>query len=159
MNPFSQGQEACFIMRALLLILALFAVTVTGQPASAQSTQDIIFQEIEKRLIRETLGRDADKMIYGSKNKKGKWKNKGKGRGRGASGGGRGGGLPPGLQMQLERNGTLPPGLAKKALPPGLARKLGAPPPGTRRYIVNNDVVLIREATNLILDVIIDAFK
>ncbi len=150
-------------MRAILFVLALFVVTVTAQPASAQSMEGIFFKEVEKRLIRETLGRDAEKMLYGDTRKKGKWNKKGrgknKGRGKGAKNRGASGGLPPGLQKQLERNGTLPPGLAKKALPPGLARTLGASPPGTRRYIVNNYVVLIQEATNLILDVIVDAFK
>ncbi|MDH5749741.1 MAG: RcnB family protein [Rhodospirillales bacterium] len=145
-------------MRTLLFVLALFAVAATGQPVSAQSTQDIIFKEMEKRLIRETLGRDAEKRIYGSQAEHGKKAKNGRGKGKHKNKG-RNGGLPPGLQKQLARNGTLPPGLAKKELPPGLSRELGPPPPGTQRYIVNNDVVLIQEATNLILDVITDVLK
>lgn len=62
--------------------------------------------------------------------------------------------LPPGLAMQIQRNGILPPGLAKRNLPPGLASRLPALPPGQQRLIVGNDVVLVERATGLILDVL-----
>lgn len=68
------------------------------------------------------------------------------------------GDLPPGLQKHLEKNSTLPPGLAKRELPDDLYRRLGPPPKGTGRYIVNEDVVLIEEATGVVLDIIENAF-
>ena len=62
--------------------------------------------------------------------------------------------LPPGLARQIQRNGTLPPGLAKRDLPPDLASRLPALPPGQRRLIVGNDVVLVERTSGLILDVL-----
>jgi hypothetical protein len=64
--------------------------------------------------------------------------------------------LPPGLQRQIERNGTLPRGLATYDLPVDLLDRLPPATPGTRRVIVGNDVILIREGTRYILDVIKD---
>jgi hypothetical protein len=61
--------------------------------------------------------------------------------------------LPPGLAKQLRRNGRLPPGLQKKALPGDLAALLPGLPPGHRYAAVGNDVVLIEQATGLILDI------
>ncbi len=143
-------------MRFLLGLIFVFALAVAA-PAGAQKLPtakevgNIIFKEVEKRAIEEFFGKKAADAVTGGK--KGK-KNKGKGRGRG-----RGGGLPPGLQKQLEKNGTLPPGLAKRELPPGLQGKLGATPPGTERVIAGNDVVLLEKATGKILDVITDVLK
>lgn len=54
------------------------------------------------------------------------------------------------------RNGTLPPGLATYDLPDKLRVELPPPAKGTRRVIVGNDVILIREGTRLILDVLKD---
>ena len=64
--------------------------------------------------------------------------------------------LPPGLSRQIQRNGTLPPGLQTYDLPPDLIGRLPPAPGGTRRVIVGNDVVLIRQGTRYILDVIKD---
>lgn len=61
--------------------------------------------------------------------------------------------LPPGLAMQLERNGRLPPGLDGRALPEDLERRLPRRV-GTRRVILDNDVVLIEEGTRVILDIL-----
>lgn len=68
------------------------------------------------------------------------------------------GGLPPGLQKQLDRNGRLPPGLEGRALPPGLAKKLPYRE-GTYRRVIDNDVYLIQRGTNLILDIIRDVIR
>lgn len=51
-------------------------------------------------------------------------------------------------------NGTLPPGLSKRALPPGLASRLGPIPAGTERVIVGGDVALIDIATGVIIDIL-----
>jgi hypothetical protein len=67
--------------------------------------------------------------------------------------------LPPGLQRQLENNGRLPPGLAKRDLPTELEAQ---PPPlqeGTERLIVDNDVVLIHQATGVVLDMLRDIVR
>lgn len=66
--------------------------------------------------------------------------------------------LPPGLARQLTERGTLPPGLAKRDLPADLAGKL--PRRGkTSRVIVDDDVVLIDNATERVLDVIGDVVR
>lgn len=65
--------------------------------------------------------------------------------------------LPPGLQRQLERNGKLPPGLEKRALPDDLLRALPVRHSDLDRVIVDNDVLLIRRGTDLILDILENA--
>lgn len=87
-------------MRHLLLgmMLALIAVTALAGPGRAQSAADIVFSEVERRLILEYFGHPP----------------------KGAPGGK---GMPPGLAKQ----GKLPPGIAKKALPADLLRRLPAP--------------------------------
>lgn len=67
--------------------------------------------------------------------------------------------LPPGLARHLQRHGTLPPGLQKRTLPEGLEARLPRLPHGQERVIVDNDVVLIEEATGLILDIIEDVIR
>jgi hypothetical protein len=64
---------------------------------------------------------------------------------------------PPGLQSSLARHGTLPPGLAKKALPTDLDRLLPRPAYGTERTIVDGNVLLVQIGTGLILDVLENA--
>ncbi len=64
--------------------------------------------------------------------------------------------LPPGLQNQLEQNGTLPPGLTKRQLPHALENQLPPPQAGTERVITGNDVVLIHRATGVVLDILKD---
>ncbi|MFA7429296.1 MAG: hypothetical protein WCZ23_03965 [Rhodospirillaceae bacterium] len=61
--------------------------------------------------------------------------------------------LPPGLAKQLDRNGRLPPGLEGRALPDDLERRLPRRA-GTKRVIVDNDIVLIEDGTRLVLDVL-----
>ena len=62
--------------------------------------------------------------------------------------------LPPGLARQLEERGTLPPGLAKRELPPELTSRLPEPEPGQDRVVVDDDVVLVDEATGVVIDVL-----
>lgn len=64
--------------------------------------------------------------------------------------------LPPGLEKKLMRGGTLPPGWQKKIspFPDELSARLGPLPVGHRRVLYGNTALLIRDATNLILDVI-----
>jgi hypothetical protein len=62
--------------------------------------------------------------------------------------------LPPGLEKHVERTGQLPPGLQKRGLPPDLEARLSPLRAGARRVIVDRDVILIDEATNVVLDVL-----
>ncbi len=94
----------------------------------------IIFGSLERDLIRNFLGGPA-----GKKFKAKKFKHKS---------------LPPGLAKQLHRNGILPPGLRRNYLPPGLTSRLPGLPPGHARVLVGNDVLLIQQATGLILDIL-----
>ena len=93
-----------------------------------------IFSQIERNIIKDFLG-----VRGGKKFKAKKFKHKS---------------LPPGLAMQLRRNGILPPGLRRNYLPPGLSSRLPGLPPGQARVLVGNDVLLIQRATGLILDIL-----
>ena len=90
-----------------------------------------VFGSLERDLIRNFLGSPTGRKF------KGRYK-----------------GLPPGLAKQLRRNGTLPPGLRRNYLPPGLSSRLPGLPPGQARVLVGNDVLLIQQATGLILDIL-----
>ena len=137
-------------MRILLILTFLFAVA--APPAQAQ-TADVtgeVFSAIEKKIIEDFFGEQAADAVSGTKKNKKNKKNKN------AKNKGKSGELPPGLQMQLEKNGRLPPGLAKKELPPGLAKRLGSTRTGLERLIIDDDVVLVEEATGIVYDIIKD---
>lgn len=146
---------------AIVLICAIIAAAAAPVPAGAQTpgmtqpggTVQAVFDEIEKRIIREHFGKKAD---AGEDEKK---KKQGKGHGKGKSGSmppglAKRGSLPPGLQRQLDKNGRLPPGLAKRELPADLHFKLKPAAPGTERAIIDDAVVLIERATGKVLDAI-----
>ena len=162
-------------MRLILIALGLAAFvgsaaaqTTSGTAGQQPNVADIVFSELEKRLLRDYFGQGKSATDSADKKKKGESKStkaKGKGKGKGGRGGGLPPGLakkdslPPGLARQLERNGTLPPGLATRDLPTDLKAKL--PPTGAsrERVIVENDVVLIERATGRILDILKDVIK
>lgn len=54
----------------------------------------------------------------------------------------------------MAKRDTLPPDLAKRDLPSGLERSLSRLPRGRRRSQIGDDIVLIEEATGLILDIL-----
>ena len=142
----------------LLLALALLAgmaapPAVMVASAQSQSAADAVFNEIEKRLIRDFFGVKVPKTNEG-KGKKDKSAKQGKS-GEMPPGLAKRDSLPPGLQKHLERDGKLPPGLEKRNLPPDLEGKLRKRK-GQDRVIVGNDVVLIERATGLVLDILID---
>jgi hypothetical protein len=156
-------------MKQLLTILLFLTI---GFPVLAQAESkkidnvnnvilETVFNEAEKVIIEDYFGKkkvgenDKDKAEEKDKDNKGKSKAKGKSK-KDGPGPAKKGALPPGLQMQLEKNGRLPPGLEKRALPPGLAGKLPPRKNGTERVIVENDVVLLEAETGLVLDVIKD---
>lgn len=123
-------------MRRLLLATLLFAL-LSPWGAQAQSFSDRDRREIEKwfHIAREVTGTPER---HGGKHK----------------------GLPPGLAKRdslppgLAKRDTLPPGLASRALPNDLERRLSRLPHGMRRNQVGNDIVLIEEATGLIIDIL-----
>ncbi len=150
-------------MRILLILTFLFAVS--APPVQAQTTDVIgqVFSAVEKKIIKDFFGKQAADAVLGTKkNKKDKGKkNKnakegGGNKNKNAKSKGMSGELPPGLQKHIEKYGTLPPGLAKKELPPGLAKRLGSTRSGLERLIVGDDVVLVEEATGVVLDIIKD---
>jgi hypothetical protein len=64
--------------------------------------------------------------------------------------------LPPGLQKQLNKNGKLPPALAKRYLPNELEDRLSPLPRGYVRLKVGGDIVLMNKNTEVIVDIIHD---
>jgi hypothetical protein len=68
--------------------------------------------------------------------------------------------LPPGLQRQLQRNGTLPSGLQKRVQPLPFALEQQLPPVwgGMRRVILAGNVILLELNTARIVDLIRDVF-
>jgi hypothetical protein len=65
--------------------------------------------------------------------------------------------LPPGLQRQLVRNGTLPPGLEGRIqpLPVKLRKRLPQPPDGVE-IVVGSRVLAVHVQTSKILDLVAD---
>jgi hypothetical protein len=65
-------------------------------------------------------------------------------------------GLPPGIAKNLARGKPLPPGIAKRYLPNSLLTQL--PRPGYEWLVVDNDILLVLAATDIIVDILSDAF-
>lgn len=67
--------------------------------------------------------------------------------------------LPPGLERQLQENGTLPPGLQKKVqpLPVELERQMRRLPTGYRRVVIAGNVIMMNEKTAAIYDIVRNA--
>jgi len=126
---------------ALSLFAALVAAPVPG-PARA-GTAEIVFDAAERTIIANYYG-------GGGSGGGGKGKNKGNKGGRGQGVGSQG--LPPGLA----KKGKLPPGIAKRQIPSTLASQLPPPPKGFERVIVDNDILLIEIATQVVHDVLTD---
>lgn len=126
-----------------------------GAPgAQSPSVADIFLGELEKRIIGDYYRRHLyawEQSPEGHEYKKHKKKNKRKGLPPGIA---KKGALPPGIAKQLARNGQLPPGLDYHPLPPDLIVQLPPLQPAYRYVIVDNRVMLIQAASNLILDVL-----
>jgi hypothetical protein len=126
------------MIRALVLAAAALSagalapnLALAKPPQREQaSVVDIVFTEVEKRLIREyyaTRAVDVDN-------------------------------LPPGIRKRLARGKPLPPGIAKRFLPGELEGQLPVHA-GTVRRVVGDDVVLVAAATGVVLDILFDAIK
>ncbi|NIJ42429.1 hypothetical protein FHS78_002723 [Parvibaculum indicum] len=61
--------------------------------------------------------------------------------------------LPPGIAKNLQRGKPLPPGIAKRYLPSALQAQLPSRD-GYERLLVGNDVLLVKAATGIIVDVL-----
>jgi len=117
---------------------AAFAVVAWAGAGGTADAQEIGFDLKEKQIIVDFFGGASDPG-----KSKGK-KNKGRGVGNQ--------GMPPGLA----KNGKLPPGIAKRQLPSALLAQLPPPPKGFERVIVDNDVLLVDIATQIVHDVLTD---
>ena len=138
------------MMIRILPIFALLAGLILTYPpvtagAQTENLANVVFDEIEKRVIRDFFG-----VKRTEKKKRGK---KGGKSGNMPPGLAKRNSLPPGLEQQLQRFGTLPPGIAKRNLPPELAARLPKRA-GVDRVIVGNDVLLVQRATGVILDIL-----
>lgn len=130
--------------------VGLFAFVV---PSSAD---DASFTKTEQQIIREVLQqtgvipdeRDGVRVERESKAHRDKGKNGKTGLPPGLA---KKNGLPPGLAKREQ----LPPGLAKRDLPPDLESRLPRRTT-TKRVIVDDDVILIENGTEIVLDVIRD---
>ncbi len=126
----------------MAVMAAAFAVSACIGAASPAGAVEIAFSAKEKSIIAsfyDSHGGNPDK----GKDKK----NKNKGVGNQ--------GMPPGLAKQ----GKLPPGIAKRQLPGSLVAQLPPPPKGYERVIVDNDVLLVNIATQIVHDVLTDALR
>ena len=121
------------------------SMVMAGDMASSvvEKAVDAGFSELERQIIERYFGGypDSEKEVKDETTSGKKDKHKG---------------LPPGLERQLQRNGTLPPGLAKRELPRNLEQQLPEPAEGFERTIVENTVVLVEKATGRIADIIED---
>ncbi len=134
--------------------IAGYSDTVSASTLSDKEIAETVFSEIEKRVIEEFFGKPKNTQT--SKGKSAKKNKEKKGLPPGLA---KKKELPPGLARQLERNGTLPPGLAKRDLPEDLHARLPSRSKTYERIIVGADVLLIRRGTNLILDILKDIVK
>jgi len=169
-------------MRSLLQLSAgiLFAGLTGVAPCAAQSEPGaagtgtaqsagpsvgaIIIDEAARRILHDYYARNANAWVVANPDQEGpdqegpdqggnskKQKNKHKTLPPGIA---KKGTLPPGIAKQLVRNGHLPPGLEYRDLPPDLIVQLPPVAPAYRYVIADDRVMLIRAATNVILDIL-----
>jgi hypothetical protein len=120
---------------AALAAVPLFAAggaAAKGPRREAPDVADVVFSEIERRLIREYYVQRAPAAGQDS--------------------------LPPGIRKKLARGKPLPPGIAKRMLPSDLDARLPVRA-GAVRQVIGSDVVLIAVATNIVLDILFDVIK
>jgi hypothetical protein len=125
----------CFMTLAVALAFAaLMPLHADAKPLrhDQPSVLEVVFTEIEKRLIREYYAEHAHATPVDS--------------------------LPPGIRKRLARGKPLPPGIARRFLPGELEARLPAHA-GTVRRVVGRDVVLVAAATGVILDILFDVIK
>jgi hypothetical protein len=147
------GRRQALLFGALGLLSSAGLGIIVSSRAQAQDAVDIFIGELEKRLMRDYYERqlrsweDSDEGRAYQKGKKKKYKSLPPGLAKKGK-------LPPGLAKQLARNGHLPPGLEYRGLPQDLMVQLPPLDPHYGYVIVDNRVLLIQRASNLILDVL-----
>jgi hypothetical protein len=145
---------------AMIAVVAAAALPAraSADDLSAAEVATIVLSTVEKRIIGDYYRRQyvawVETESTGNGNGKGKGKNK---HGALPPGLAKKGTLPPGLAKQLARNGTLPPGLQKRALPHDLLVQLPPQPAGYQLVLVDDRVMLVQAATNVIMDVLVVA--
>lgn len=127
------------ILRIALVALAAAALTAHAQPGKGNSRGQQQQQQSDTNVSVNIVFGDRDRAIITDYY-------------RSAGGGPKS--MPPGHAKQLARNGTLPPGIAKKQMPGDLIGRLPPVPRGYDRVIIGSDVVLIQISTNTIMDII-----
>ncbi|MGH6933978.1 MAG: hypothetical protein ACREEE_16295 [Dongiaceae bacterium] len=140
------------ILRALWLVMivaGLVAAQAEADDLTSADVASIVLTQIERRVIGDYYQRNYDAWV--AEEGQGSKKNK-KNKNGLPPGLAKREQLPPGLEKQLTRNGHLPPGLEARNLPDDLLYQLRRRPTGYRFGIVDNKVLLIESATNLILD-------
>ena len=155
-----------FYLKTALPVICLALACLFAGPAQAGQVDmtDVIFKEVEKRLIREYYSGKNDNRYGRHDDGKSHAKKRGKGK-HGKKSKNVKGGLPPGLAKRkhlppgLAKRKRLPPGLAKRSLPNDLNDILPMPARGTERVIIDNNVVLIQKATSIVLDILLDAVE
>jgi len=131
--------------------------------SAVPSVGDIVIDEAARRILHDYYARNANAWLVANPDQAGpdqagpdqgngkNHKNKHKNLPPGIA---KKGALPPGLAKQLVRNGHLPPGLEYHQLPPDLIVQLPPLTPDCRYVIADDRVMLIRAATNVILDIL-----
>jgi hypothetical protein len=148
---------ASVLNRRSFLITAVPALALLGglgaDKVQAESIDDIFIGELEKRLIASYYHRQLVAYQQSPEYQKGKGKNNHKHKGL-PPGLAKKGKVPPGIAKQLARNNHLPPGLEYRPLPHDLIVQMPPLQPGYIYRIVDDRVLLIRAASNVILDVL-----
>jgi hypothetical protein len=140
----------------LYAFLAALMIAPVAAPQARSSIADAVFTAIERQILWDYYRDHPDWFVHSDwadddfdegKGKKGK-----KGLPPGLA---KKNGLPPGLAKQLARNGTLPPGLAGRALPHDLLVRLPLRPDNHEIMFLDDRALLIDRSTNLILDLLL----
>ena len=143
----SPASARCIVLSTLVVSLCLTGCEITP---STQASGRVVVESDNARVEVSFNERDRQRIHgYYAQHKKGK----GKGMPPGLAKKDR---LPPGLEKQVQRNGTLPPGLEAKRLPGDLERELSPLPGGYVRVRVGANIVLMDERTRVVFDVIYD---
>lgn len=139
-----------FLVTAGPALMLFFGLSAGSVQADSIDVGDIFIGELEKRLIASYYHRQLVAYQQSPDYQKGKGKkNHKKGLPPGLAKKGK---LPPGIAKQLARNNHLPPGLEYRPLPHDLIVQMPPLQPGYIYRIVDDRVLLIRAASNLILD-------
>ncbi|MBI4401153.1 MAG: hypothetical protein HY581_05940 [Nitrospirae bacterium] len=142
------------------LTAMLFIVGSARAQVSIQGGVRIVFGDDEQQTIKNYYGKEIIEKALEQSEKEGKGKGKGKGKGRKGlpPGLAKKAKLPPGIEKQLERNGTLPQGLEKEMepLPRELEERLKPLPPDHVRVVVGTDIIVMNKTTQKILDIVRD---